>query len=134
MSKDFENVGAEKRPPAGEDEDEDEGEFEFDQDAKLDLREEVFSQIGLLKAIRKHLFKSNGEPKRDTEFKDIRAYLSSSTQLLGMLQKFEEALKTDADFGKVELAMEKAMEDFPVEGFVERLRFYLKEIADETPE
>ena len=94
-------------------------------DDKLDLRQEVFQQIRLLKKIREHLFAADGRLKIGTEFKDVRSYMSSSTQLLTMLQKFEEALKTDADFAKVELALENAMEEIPSPEFVKLLKYHL---------
>ena len=81
-----------------------------DEDLSINLRDEVHQQISLLKALRKDLFFKNGAPRPDTEASDIRGYLSSSIQLLNLLQKFEEALKTDADVRKIEAAIEDAME------------------------
>ena len=123
MSREFEAVASDIEEPLEEDSFQDDPQ-ESDQD-KINLRSEVFSQMSLLKNLRKHLFKTDGTPKDGTEFKDIRAYLSSSSQLLTMLQKFEEALNTDADFSKVLVAMERAMEDCACPEFVEKLKFYL---------
>ena len=123
MSREFEEVAGDIEEPSEEDSFQDDLQ-ESDQD-KINLRSEVFSQMSLLKNLRKHLFKTDGTPKDKTEFKDIRAYLSSSSQLLTMLQKFEEALNTDADFSKVLVAMERAMEDCACPEFVEKLKFYL---------
>ena len=123
MSREFEAVASDLEEPPEEDSFQDDPQ-EPDQD-KINLRSEVFSQMSLLKNLRKHLFKTDGTPKDGTEFKDIRAYLSSSSQLLTMLQKFEEALNTDADFSKVLVAMERAMEDCACPEFVEKLKFYL---------
>lgn len=100
----------------------------------LDLRQEVFDQIHLLKSIRGHLFAVDGAPKIATDFKDIRAYLTSSSQLLNMLQKFEEALNTDADFARIELAIERAMEDCACPEFVVLLRQYLTEHTEQDEE
>lgn len=94
---------------------------------KVSLRAEVFSQIELLSSIRRHLFNKDGAPKKATEFKDVRSYLSSSTQLLNMLQKFEEVLNTDADFSRVITALEKTMEECSCPEFIEKLKFYLAE-------
>lgn len=127
MSKDeFEEIAPNEEDPAGQ------PQLDYDpakisiQD-NVDLRAEVFTQIHLLKAIRSHLFDATGKPKLGIEFKDIRAYMTSSTQLLTMLQKFEEVLKTDADFGRVELALEKAMEECASTEFVALLKGYLAE-------
>lgn len=100
----------------------------------LDLRQEVFDQIHLLKSIRGHLFAIDGSPKIATDFKDIRAYLTSSSQLLHMLQKFEEALNTDADFARIELAIERAMEDCACPEFVQLLKQYLTENVEQEME
>ena len=130
MSREFEAVASDIEEPLEEDSFQDDSQ-ESDQD-KINLRSEVFSQMSLLKNLRKHLFNTDGTPKDKTEFKDIRAYLSSSSQLLTMLQKFEEALNTDADFSKVLVAMERAMEDCACPEFVEKLKFYLTS-EEETP-
>lgn len=92
---------------------------------KLDLRQEVFSQIKLLRSIRRHLFHPSGVPKAEIEFKDIRSYLASSNQLLQMLQRFEESLKTDADISRIETAIEMALEDCPCTEFIKALKTYL---------
>ena len=120
-AKDFENAAVETREDT-------EGSYDSNfvsDDDKLDLRQEVFQQIRLLKKIREHLFAADGRLKIGTEFKDVRSYMSSSTQLLPMLQKFEEALKTDADFAKVELALENAMAEIPSPEFVKLLKYHL---------
>lgn len=129
VTKDFEAAVSENIPPKSLSPDElDAAYIEADKlspDAKLDLRKEVFSQIKLLEQVRRHLFSPEGTLKDKTEFKDIRSYLSSSTQLLTMLQKFEEAMNTDRDFQKVEEALEKAMEEAPCPEFVALFKKYL---------
>lgn len=144
MSKDFEEVAnapsttyvppqTEADPISAEDWDRAFREGLHDED-KLDLRVEIMSQIALLKSIRRHLFHPDGQPKMTTEFKDIRAYMTSSSQLLNMLQKFEDALKTDEDFGKVTVAIEMALEDCPCPEFVKALRGYLGGSSDHAQE
>jgi len=76
----------------------------------FDLKEEVHQQVMLLKALRKDLFFVNGAPRPDTESAEIKGCLSSSIQLLNILQKFEEALKTDDDVRRIERAVEDAIE------------------------
>lgn len=122
MSREFEAIASDIGSPPEEDSFQ---ELPASDSDKVNLREEVFSQISLLKSLRSHLFKADGTPQDKTEFKDIRAYLSSSSQLLTMLQKFEDVLNTDADFSKVLVAMERAMEDCACPEFVEKLKFYL---------
>jgi len=93
---------------------------------KLDLRRELFAQMKLLKALRRHLVDPEGKPWRNTELKDIRAYMMSSVQLLTMLQKLEDALNTDADFKRVETAIDMAMEDCSCTEFIKLLTHYVK--------
>ena len=80
-----------------------------DENLSVNLRDEVFQQMTLLKALRKDLFFKNGMPRPDTEASEIRGYLSSSLQLLNLLNKFEDALKTDADVRIIEAAVEEAL-------------------------
>ena len=101
---------------------------------KLDLRKELFQQMHLLKALRRHLVTPQGAPRRGTELKDIRSYMMSSVQLLTMLQKLEDALNTDADFKKVETAIEMAMEDCSCPEFVKILTNYIKNGGSTTEE
>lgn len=128
MSKAFEDVA---NGPEEEPEGDYEGVLQVSLEDKVDLRAEIFAQIALLKSIRAHLFTRDGAPKKTTEFKDVRSYLSSSTQLLNMLQKFEEVLNTDSDFSRVLSAMEKAMEEAPCPEFVEILKSYLTDEVQE---
>ena len=84
---------------------------EIDDEAlSINLRDEVHQQIILLKALRRDLFFQNGAPRPETEASDIKGYLSSSIQLLNLLQKFEEALKTDQDVRDIESAIEEGLE------------------------
>ncbi len=80
-----------------------------DESLSVNLRDEVFQQMNLLRALRKELFFRNGMPRPDTEASEIRGYLSSSLQLLNLLNKFEDALKTDADVRVIEAAVEEAL-------------------------
>lgn len=130
MSKDFEESVTDNDTPKLSEEERNREYDEADErllGTKLDIRKEVYSQIILLKQLRRHLFEPSGSPKQATEARDIRSYLTSGTQLLTTLQKFEEALNTDKDFQKVELALEQALEDCECPKFVELFRKYLSE-------
>ena len=126
MSREFEDAvtSPDSDPYAGEAYSDDEI-YSASESDTLDLRREVLAQIGLLRSIRKHIFHSNGQPRPDFDMADIKGYLSSSTQLLQMLQKFEEALRTDQDMRRIESAVALAMEDAPCPEFVEQLKHYL---------
>lgn len=93
----------------------------------FNLREEVDSQLKLLKSIREHFFYDNGTPREDTEASDITSYMSNTTKLLAMLKGFEESLKTDADVLKIETAIEMALEDSPCQEFIVALSTYLEQ-------
>jgi len=98
-----------------------------EEDMKFDLKQEVFSQIALLKAVRQYMFHPNGQPKLETESSDISAYMSNSMKLLTMLKSFEESLKTDDDLRRIELCIEMALEDSPCPEFVASLTTYLND-------
>ncbi len=128
MSKDFEDSVTEDDTPEMSAEELERAYEEADSQllgGKLDIRKEVFSQIALLQQLRRHLFEPGGAPKQATESRDIRSYLTSGTQLLTTLQKFEEALSTDKDFQRVEIALEQALEECPCPEFVGLFRKYL---------
>ena len=88
----------------------------------------MFSQTRQLKAVQRHLFNVDGTPKKATESRDIRGYMTSSIQLLGMLQKFQEALSVDADFRKVEQALEMTFEEIQCPEFIETFERHLNDI------
>lgn len=80
------------------------GEFE------INLSDEVQQQMRLLRAIRKDLFFASGAPRPETEGTDIKGYLNSSIQLMNLLQKVGESLKTDKDVRAIESAIEQGFE------------------------
>ena len=94
---------------------------------KLDLKELVMNVTHQLAAIQKHYFLPSGEPKKTTDAAAIGSYMRTNLQLLTMLQKFEEALATDDDFRKVELALEMTFEDMQVPNFQETFHKYLEQ-------
>ncbi|MGD2065538.1 MAG: hypothetical protein PVI43_00025 [Candidatus Bathyarchaeota archaeon] len=93
----------------------------------IDIRKEIMATMSVLRNQRKHLFNAQGLPKKGVDFRDIKSYMASTTQVLTMLQKFEEALKTDADLRKIETAISMALEDSPCPEFAEHLKRYLSD-------
>jgi len=76
----------------------------------INLRDEVQQQMKLLRAVRKEFFFPNGQPRPDTEGSDIKGYLNSAIQLMNLLQKFDDALKTDKDVRAIEAAIDMGFE------------------------
>ena len=95
----------------------------------IDLRKEILQQMTLLRALRGFMFHKNGRPKQDMPLKDIRSVFTATTQLLSMLQRMEESLRTDEEVRRIEAAVEMALEDCPCPEFAEHLRGYLTESA-----
>lgn len=85
-------------------------EGEDPEDLAINLRDEVQQQMKLLRALRKELFFASGAPRPDTEGSDIKGYLNSSIQLMNLLQKFDDALKTDKDVQVIESALDQGFE------------------------
>jgi uncharacterized protein YozE (UPF0346 family) len=93
----------------------------------LDLRDLVESVAHQLNAIQQHYFEPSGKPKATTDATAISSYMRTNLQLLGMLQKFEDALSTDADVRKIEIALEMTFEDMQVPDFQETFKKYLEQ-------
>ena len=92
---------------------------------KFNLRNEIYAQTLLVKALRTHFFEPDGTPKVTTDASDITSYMNSSIKMLSMLREIENGLKTDEDFRRLETAMELAMEDCACPEFVTALETYL---------
>jgi len=85
----------------------------------IDLKKLIGGQYKLITGLQAHLFEPDGTPKRDTKYADIKSYISSSMQLLDMLRKFQNALQTDEDFKRAELALEMTFEEIECPQFAE---------------
>ena len=93
---------------------------------QFNLRQEIHSQVLLVKALRSYLFTPAGVPKIDTEATAITSYMNTSMKLLGMLKEMEDSLKTDEEVRRIEMAVEMAMEDVPCPEFVEAFEKYIR--------
>lgn len=100
----------------------------------MDVKKLVGSQYKLIRGLQQHLFEPSGKPKTGTKYADIKSFVGSSMQLLEMLRKFQNALNTDEDFKRVELALEMTFEEVQCPEFALTFKNHLTTLTENTNE
>jgi len=99
-------------------------------DERFSIREELSTQMALVKGLRTTIFDSRGNLRPDYDLDDAKQVLTASKDLIKIIQTSQKELVNQERIQAIELAFTDAIMEFPEaerEVYLEKLALYLEQ-------
>ncbi|ELA6946681.1 hypothetical protein RBG11_004284 [Vibrio parahaemolyticus] len=99
-------------------------------DETFSIREELSTQMTLVRGLRKNIFDSKGNLRPDYDLDDAKQVLTASKDLIKVIQGSQKELVNQERIQAIELAFTDAIMEFPEdkrEFYLEKLALYLEQ-------